>query len=208
MDRPGDPSVIAGPVRFASDRSAPPWSGLPTLDGRRLALRTFRTEDVDALVALDRDPAVRRFVDDGGPATTEAARAAIRAWHEHSAQRPGFGCWAATDRRTGDFVGWFHLFDRDAVGRCELGFRLVRSAWGQGLATEGSLVLVDHAFRATQATTVFGEAMAIHVASRRVMEKCGMTLVATFRAEWPVRIPGDEFGDVRYELDRHAWLTG
>jgi hypothetical protein len=37
------------------------------------------------------------------------------------------------------------------------------------------------------------------------MERCGMRLVRTFHADWPVRIPGDEHGDVQYAIDRADW---
>ncbi len=46
--------------------------------------------------------------------------------------------------------------------------------------------------------------MAVNVASRRVMEKSGLTLVRTFHQEWPDRIDGDEHGDVEYALDKDA----
>jgi len=47
--------------------------------------------------------------------------------------------------------------------------------------------------------------MAVNTASRRVMEKAGMRFVRTFHADWPVRIPGDEEGDVEYAIDRAQW---
>ena len=53
--------------------------------------------------------------------------------------------------------------------------------------------------------SVVAETVAINVASRRVMEKVGMRLVRTFHAEWPVRIPGDEHGDVEYAITRQEW---
>ena len=87
----------------------------------------------------------------------------------------------------------------------ELGYRLRRSAWGRGLASEGSRALVDHAFRVLGARRVVAETMAVHTASRRVMEKDGLRLVRTFRADWPDAIPGDEHGDVEYALTREEW---
>jgi hypothetical protein len=44
--------------------------------------------------------------------------------------------------------------------------------------------------------------MAVNTASRRVMEKTGMRFMRTFHADWPVRIPGDEEGDVEYAIER------
>jgi RimJ/RimL family protein N-acetyltransferase len=50
--------------------------------------------------------------------------------------------------------------------------------------------------------------MTVHVASRRVMEKTGLTLVRTFWQPWPDAIEGDEQGDVEYELLRSDWEAG
>jgi RimJ/RimL family protein N-acetyltransferase len=49
--------------------------------------------------------------------------------------------------------------------------------------------------------------MAINTASRKAMEKSGMRLIRTFIADWPVAIPGDEYGDVEYALTRTEWAT-
>ncbi|MBP2385512.1 hypothetical protein [Paeniglutamicibacter kerguelensis] len=43
--------------------------------------------------------------------------------------------------------------------------------------------------------------MALHTSSRMVMERCGMTLVRHFRAEWPVRIDGNAEGGVEYAIN-------
>lgn len=78
-------------------------------------------------------------------------------------------------------------------------------AWGRGFATEGSLALIQHAFAKLGARRVYAEAMAVHSASRRVMEKAGLRLVRTFHADWPVRIAGDEHGDIEYAITRDQW---
>jgi hypothetical protein len=44
--------------------------------------------------------------------------------------------------------------------------------------------------------------MAVNIGSRRVMEKAGLRFVRNFSADWPVRIHGDEEGDVEYAIDR------
>ena len=90
-------------------------------------------------------------------------------------------------------------------GVLELGYRLHRSAWGKGYATEGSRALVDLAFRELGADLVIADTMAVNTASRRVMEKSGLRYVRTFHADWPVSIPGDEHGDVEYAITRDEW---
>ena len=118
-----------------------------------------------------------------------------------------FGFWAAIERATGRFLGWFHFRPADGHGddEPELGYRLIASVWGRGLATEGAIALIDHGFSTGRIRRVLAETMAVNVGSRRVMEKAGMRLVRTFYAEWPVRIPGDEEGDVEYAITRDEW---
>ena len=61
---------------------------------------------------------------------------------------PGYGFWAAIEKTTGDFLGWFHY--RPAPGdppdQPELGYRLRCEAWGKGYATEGSRALIAKGF--------------------------------------------------------------
>jgi len=47
--------------------------------------------------------------------------------------------------------------------------------------------------------------MAVNLASRRVMEKAGLTLARAFHQEWPDIIEGGEHGDVEYALERADW---
>ena len=66
----------------------------------------------------------------------------------------GYGIFAAVEKSTGRFLGWFHLRPGEGAGpdEPELGYRLVRAAWGKGFASEGSIALVDKAFRDLGAT--------------------------------------------------------
>jgi RimJ/RimL family protein N-acetyltransferase len=84
---------------------------------------------------------------------------------------------------------------------------LRRSSWGRGYATEGALAIIDLAFESPGVERVLAETMAVHTASRRVMEKAGLHLVRSFHADWPVRIPGDEYGDVEYAIERRDWVA-
>ena len=52
---------------------------------------------------------------------------------------------------------------------------------------------------------VVAHTMTVNHASRRVMEKCGLTLVRTSPAEELAAIPGAEEGEVEYGLSRQVW---
>jgi RimJ/RimL family protein N-acetyltransferase len=174
----------------------------------RLLLRRFTADDVDLLVELDSDPEVMFFVTGGRP----TPRAEIE--HEHI---PGYlayhesgdihGFWVVVDRASGAGLGWVHVRPPldGSTPDPELGYRLRRSAWGRGLATEASRAMVDRTFATGGAERIFAHTMAVNTASRRVLEKVGLRYVRTFVADWPDRIPGDEHGDVEYALTRTEW---
>jgi RimJ/RimL family protein N-acetyltransferase len=157
-----------------------------------MVLRRFTAQDEQALAELDSDPQVMFHVTGGRPQFQPDDLAVFVG--------PGF--WAAEDH-AGHFLGWFHL--RPEGREPELGYRLRRAEWGKGYATEGSRALIDHAFR-MGAQRVSAHALAVHTASRRVIEKAGMRLVREYHGDWPDRIPGDEYGDVEYAITREEWL--
>lgn len=181
----------------------------PFLETDRMLLRRFTLDDIDAVFELDCDPLVRTFIEDGQPVTREEAATTIEHWLSYYQRSDVFGFWAAIEKKTSSFLGWFHFRPQEgrSIDAPELGYRLRSSAWGNGYATEGSRALIDKGFESPLVARVVAETMAVHTASRRVMEKSGMRYVRTFHAAWPVRIPGDEQGDVEYAITRAEWAT-
>jgi RimJ/RimL family protein N-acetyltransferase len=168
-----------------------------------LLSRRFAESDLDNLVGLDSDPKVMRYLTGGKP----TPRSVIENEVLPRLLRPDSGRWAAIEKATGDFLGWFAL-DRPAGGsgeEVELGYRLRASAWGRGYATAGSRALIRKAFTELGVRRVFAQTMAVNVASRRVMEKAGLRHVRTFYPDWDDPIEGSEHGEVEYELRRADW---
>ena len=62
----------------------------------------------------------------------------------------------------------------------ELGWRLTKEAWNQGLATEGAKAARDYAFGVERLPVVGSYTTAENAPSRRVMEKVGMRLSVEF----------------------------
>jgi RimJ/RimL family protein N-acetyltransferase len=181
------------------------------LETDRLLLRRFTEADVDDLVDLDRDPEVMRFLT-GGEATRRdvVEREILPGFLDYYERFPGYGFWAAVEKSSGDFLGWFELRpgDDDVPDEVELGYRLCRSAWGKGYATEGSRALIHKAFSELSTRRVYAETMAVNLASRRVMERAGLRLVRIFHLPWSDPLPGAEHGEVEYALDRTDWERG
>ena len=130
---------------------------------------------------------------------------------------PGFGYWAAVEKATGEFLGWFSFRPPHAGNptEVELGYRLRRAAWGQGYATEGARALIHKGFTELGVQRVVATTFAANLASRRVLEKAGLTLVRTYRltpadllaAETYHTTPAEllDGDDVDYALERADW---
>ena len=173
-----------------------------------MVLRRFTESDVDNLHDLDGDPEVMRFINGGKPTPHDKIRDDTLPRFLRSYERfEGLGVWATIERSTGEFLGWFEFYPwKDAdPSEVELGYRLRRFAWGKGYATEGSRALIRKGFTELGVQRVVAETVAVHTASRRVMEKAGLMYVRTFHQEWPERIEGDEHGDVEYALRKADW---
>lgn len=170
----------------------------------RLCLRRMTVAHLDDLVALDADPEVMRYINGGRPTTRAQYEAELLprmlAWED----RPygflaAYDAGAAPEPGSPGFLGWFHLRPSVADGSIlELGYRLQRSAWGRGLATEGARALIDHAFVTLGEPAVDACAHPDNAASINVMIKCGMRRVGTFIHP---RVPMEV---VRYIVERDA----
>ena len=101
----------------------------------------------------------------------------------------------------GAFIGFAGLQRQEewAEGehKTEVGWRLDRAYWNRGLATEGAGASLDHGFRDLGLERVISFTVPENVASRRVMEKCGLTFRG--RTRWR----GLEH--VWYAIDRREW---
>lgn len=173
-------------------------SDVIVLQTPRLILRELRERDIPALVELDADPEVVRYVHLREPTTPEIARAWVfDVTDRFYSTQPGFGFWAVLERGSDAFVGWFHLRpvlgDR-SVG--EIGYRLTRDVWGKGYATEISSHMIHHAFKTLDIRRVVASALVANRASTRVMEKVGMTVSRHFVE------PGTGADAVEYSLER------
>ncbi len=174
----------------------------------RLIIREFTQDDVDNLFTLNSDPEVMRYL--GRPAPREVLRDEIIPFHRDVYKRlDRLGTWAAETAGNGEFLGWFHFRPGPGgdITNVDLGYRLRRAAWNQGYATEGSRALITMGFTSIGVQRVFAHTMTVNVASRRVMEKCGLTLVRMTPYEGPDAdiIEGAEHGEVEYALTRPEW---
>lgn len=151
---------------------ADPGSAPPTLETARLRLYPPRLEDLEARLAMDRDPEVMRHIRPV-PDDIEAQRAQIRD-RILGPPPPRGAFWHVEERAAPGFIGWCALVPLEDSGLIELGYRYVRAAWGRGLATEAAAAALDYGFRALGLDPIIAVADPAHVASQGVLRKIGL----------------------------------
>lgn len=170
------------------------------LETRRLRLVPVSPADRGDLFALEQDAEVMRFLNGGRPTPFDGIDPSSDFLMPRGGEQ---GVWSAREKVSERFVGWFSLRDR-ADGSAELGYRLRRSMWGLGYASEGAMALVEAGFSRFGFARILASTMAVNRASRRVLEKAGLVHVATFYVDGPDSLPGAEHGDVTYEIRRRG----
>lgn len=169
------------------------------LETPRLILREWTADDTDvtAVFALYRDPEVTRYLKPGvTPPNVEVMRKALAQLIAEYEATPGLGYWAIVERASEAVIGTGLLASCD--DGIEVGYHLARQAWGQGYATEIARALVAYGFAQVGLTRIVGRAYPENLASRRVLEKAGLTFLG-IRADG-----GDELA--WYEIARPEGL--
>lgn len=144
------------------------------LETSRLLLRPMHAADVDALVAMDSDPEVMRYIASGAATDLPAQRAKVEAFVASPPYRAPLGFWAITRRGDDRFRGWACLKPLEQGPDIEVGYRLPRAEWGQGFATEAAARLLRHGFESVELEEIVAVTHPENAASQRVLEKVGL----------------------------------
>ncbi|SDK73635.1 Protein N-acetyltransferase, RimJ/RimL family [Nonomuraea maritima] len=150
----------------------------------RLFLRRWRESDFGPWAAMNADPEVRKYL--GDLLTREQSDSVVSQFQSEFDQR-GYGWWAVELLATGEFIGFAGLDQVDdgmPFTGVEIGWRLARSAWGHGYATEAALASLTFGFETLELPEILAVTTATNLRSQAVMRRIGMT--------WD---PGDDFDD-------------
>jgi RimJ/RimL family protein N-acetyltransferase len=168
--------VVVADFAQLNTRSAE--TALPALDTSRLLIRQRTLAELDACIEMDRDPEVTRYI--AGPWGDPVAHRRFVEFRITRPYPPGLGYWTIREASAPErFLGWVLLIPDHGVGPdVEIGWRLVRDAWGRGIGTEAARGLLGYAFKTLGLPRVIADIASANVASRRVAEKIGMRRVA------------------------------
>jgi RimJ/RimL family protein N-acetyltransferase len=145
------------------------------METRRLTGRGLTEGDRRFVLAVWNDDRVSPTI--GGPGTQAEIDERIERWRRHW-ETYGFGVTLFQERTTGAPIGWGGL-QHAVIGigeRLTVGYVVAPGRWGHGYATEIATASVAHAFDALGAEEVHASVLSTNAASRRVLEKAGMSM--------------------------------
>ena len=146
------------------------------IETKRLRLRSFTPDDLDALTVINSDPVAMRHIGDGKPITREETQKRIHRYLEHWREH-GFGLWAVDLKAEAAFIGFCGLQMIPKTNEIEVGFRFSPRYWGRGLATEATAATLEYGFERLEIDRIIGLAHPENVASQRVLEKIGLRYI-------------------------------
>ena len=175
----------------------------------RLILRHWRESDLEPFAALNADPETMQFMAHC-LAREESDALARRAAAD--IERRGWGLWAVEAQAQQQFIGCVGLavpaFRAHFTPCVEIAWRLVRSSWGRGYATEGARACLAFAFQSLGLVAVVAFTVPANLRSRAVMERLGMRRDARDDFDHPQLPAGHALSrHVLYRLSAPQWAA-
>lgn len=145
-----------------------------TLTTDRLLLRCWCDSDREPFARMNADPLVMRFMP--SLLTREESYTLVDRIQDHFDEH-GYGPFAVEFK--GEFIGytglWTPTFEAHFTPCVEIGWRLAAPFWNQGFATEAARRVIEHTWAELPLTEIVSFTVPANLASRRVMEKLGMS---------------------------------
>ena len=175
----------------------------------RLVLRRWRDSDLDPFAALNADPEVMEHFP--APLTRAESDALIDRVEAHL-DECGFGLWAVEVAETGEFIGFAGLstprLPAHFMPAVEIGWRLARSAWGRGYASEAAHRTLKFGFQDVNLPEIVSFAAIGNLRSQAVMARIGMTHDPVDDFEHPLVPEGSRLRrHVLYRLTAERWAA-
>ncbi len=152
----------------------------PRLETERLILRPMSATDINALHLIFTDSKVMASF--GGELLNREQMMRWLGRNLDHQNRYGYGLFSVILKESGELIGDCGLeqMEVESVQVAELGYDFRSDFWNQGYATEAACTVRDYAFNILQLPQLISLIRVGNLASKRVAEKVGMTLVDEF----------------------------
>ncbi len=171
----------------------------------RLTLRFVGPDDVATLTAYRNDPQVAALQDWDLPYAEEQARALVDRHAGLTDFVAGRGHQVGIEL-DGALVGDVHVSLDEHLGVADIGYSLIPSAWGRGIASEAVGALVDDVIDRLGVHRVTAELSQENLASERLLERLGMSVESvTVQSFWWRGAWDDNLNYAMTADERRAW---
>ncbi len=171
------------------------------IETERLIIRQIQATDTDDMFELHTDPEVHKYLANKTVKNKEEIIEIIRFLNQQY-EDYGVGRWAIIDKKTNDFIGWTGLeYVTKEVNNhknyYDLGYRLHRKFWGNGIATESALASLDYGFDHLSLKEIHAIADCQNEGSNKILKKIGFQYIEQFLL--------DEVPHNWYKIDKKAY---
>lgn len=148
---------------------------------QRLGFRNWEETDLPSLHEINSDDAVMEIFPQK---LSEEERSNFIVRMQRQFAEKGFCYFAVDTLEEKGFIGFIGIseqtFAADFTPCVDIGWRLKRSAWNKGYATEGALGCLDFGFNRLGLEEIYALAPCVNIKSEGVMKKIGMNRCKTF----------------------------
>jgi RimJ/RimL family protein N-acetyltransferase len=139
----------------------------------RLFLSRFTEEDAPLIYKLNSDPEIVKHVHEPVLENENQAKE-ILINNILPQYKLNLGRWAVHTKDNYEFIGWCGLKYIKETGITDLGYRLLKTSWGKGYATEAAQYTLIYGLRVLTIKLITGMAHVENIASIKVLAKIGM----------------------------------
>ncbi|MCX2740085.1 GNAT family N-acetyltransferase [Pontibacter anaerobius] len=147
----------------------------------RLGFRNWINSDLAEFAKINSDPEVMEHFPK--PLTEQETAAFIERLRSHY-DKHGYNYFATEILESGELIGFIGLafqdYKTDFTPAIDIGWRLKKSAWGKGFATEGAKKCLAFAFNELNLDQVISTCTEKNSKSENVMKKIGMEKIGDF----------------------------
>ena len=173
-----------------------PNNTIPAIPTSRLMLRPLGPTDAEVLQRINQTDGVLRYFPTQTPPPLEKVKRFITSQEEHW-DKHSYGNRGIVPEGDEQIIGWVGLQFLPELNETEVGYLLDAPYWGKGYATEAARASLYYAFEQCALNYIIALVHPDNIASRRVIEKCGMTFEETIHL-WGIDL-------MRHGLTESRW---
>lgn len=153
---------------------------IPIIKTPRLVLHPLQPANAATLHRIYQTEGVLRYFPNLNPPSLEKVQRFIDGQQEHW-EKFGYGNWGILpdDSSADEIIGWAGLQFLPELNETEVGYLLDKPFWGKGYATEAVRASLEFGFSHFAFSQLIALVHPENTASRRVLEKCGLTHLET-----------------------------